>query len=115
MRNTRANADRLTDLSGVGTSSEIPLPNGFFDAIDFTLVAFAIFHCTFFRFFQGLFQRFHSIHRRFQTFLQFRQFTAKISILTDELRRTTSPSVQLQRIDSAYLFVHFCQLIEIIF
>ena len=104
----------FTDLRRVRASSEIALSHRFFDAIDFALVTFTIFHCTFLRLFQRLFERLHSIHRRFQTFLQLRQFTSQIGVLPNQLQRKV---VRLfhSTDTSSYLFVHFGQLVEIVF
>ena len=80
-------ASAFTYLSGVGTSSEVALSHGLFDSIDFRLVTFAILHGALFRFLQRLFERFNAIHRRLETFLELGQFTSKIGIFSNELRR----------------------------
>ena len=113
-RRIHSRSNRFDDLRGVISTRQIPLSHRFFDSIHFRLIPFAIFHRTFLRLFQRLFKRLHAIHRRFQTFLQFRQFAAQIGIFSNELQKTNMRTNGGQR-GSSDLFVNFCQLVEIIF
>ena len=78
-------ANRFCNLSAWTASRQILLSHCFLNSIKFVLVTFAITHCTSFGISQRSLERFDSLHRRSQSFLELRQFTSEICIVADEL------------------------------
>lgn len=77
--------NRLCDLRAWSTTRQILLSNRFLDPVHLVLVALAISHCTFLGVAQRRLQGLDALHRRPQSFLQFRQLAAEVCVIPNEL------------------------------
>lgn len=79
----------LTNLCRMSSSGHILWPDCFLYTIYFLLITFAIARCIFFGFFQRRLQSFHPLSCSSESLFQLRELTAKICIVTYQLKEGT--------------------------